>query len=421
MKPSGNNKVIMHIDVNSAYLSWQAVYELQQGSSVDLRELVAVIGGSIAERHGIILAKSIPAKKYGIQTGEVIWQAKQKCPDLVVVPPNYQLYMKASNALYELLKGYFPAIQRFSIDEFFLDYTGMEVHFGEPVEAAHAIKNRIKRELGFTVNVGVSSNKLLAKMAGELKKPDMVHTLWTHEIQTKMWPLPVGELYMVGRKTNKKLKELNIHTIEDLATADRKLLKDKLKSFGSLIWCYANGMEESPVVNGSYLPMKGMGNSSTIRFDVEDNKTAYKILLSLTESVGSRLREAGCCCSVISVSIRNAELQTYSHQRKIYSPTNVTNTIYKTVKELFDECWQGEKIRHLGVRVGELCSDKCIQYSFFDEGNLEKNRSLDQVIDTIREKHGKYSVVRGIFTDGEVSPILGGVGNDDYLMMSSIL
>ena len=421
MKPSRNNKVIMHIDVNSAYLSWQAVYELQQGSSVDLRELVAVIGGSIAERHGIILAKSIPAKKYGIQTGEVIWQAKQKCPDLVVVPPNYQLYMKASNALYELLKEYFPAIQRFSVDEFFLDYTGMEAHFGEPVEAAHTIKDRIKRELGFTVNVGISSNKLLAKMAGELKKPDMVHTLWPHEIKTKMWPLPVGELYMVGRKTNRKLKELNIHTIEDLATADRKLLKDKLKSFGNLIWCYANGMEESPVVNGSYLPMKGMGNSSTIRFDVEDKKTAYKILLSLTESVGSRLREAGCCCSVISVSIRNAELQTYSHQRKIYSPTNVTNTIYKMVKELFDECWQGEKVRHLGVRVGELCSDECIQYSFFDEDNLEKNRSLDQAIDTIREKHGKYSVVRGIFTDGEVSPILGGVGTDDYHMMSSIL
>ena len=421
MKASSNKKIIMHIDVNSAYLSWQAVYDLQQGSTVDLREISSVIGGSLADRHGIILAKSIPAKKYGIQTGEVIWQARQKCPDLVVVPPNYQLYMKASNALYELLKEYFPAIQRFSVDECFLDYTGMEVHFGEPLEAAHTIKDRIKRELGFTVNIGISSNKLLAKMAGELKKPDMVHTLWPHEIKAKMWPLPVEELYMVGRKTNKKLKELNIHTIEDLATADRKLLKDKFKSFGNLIWCYANGMEESPVINGACVPMKGMGNSSTIRFDVEDKVTAHKILLSLTESVASRLREAGCCCSVISVSIRNAELQTYSHQRKIYSPTNITNAIYNTVKELFDECWPGEKIRHLGVRVSDLCSDEFIQYSLFDEDDIERKRSLDQVIDTIREKHGKYAVIRGIFTDGEVSPILGGVGNDDYLMMSSIL
>ncbi len=421
MRSFSSKKVIMHIDVNSAYLSWQAAYELQQGSSVDLREISSVVGGSIADRHGIVLAKSIPAKKYGITTGEVIWQAKQKCPELVVVPPNYQLYMKASNALYKLLQEYFPSIQRFSVDEFFLDYTGMEVHFGEPLAAAHIIKDRIKKEMGFTVNVGISHNKLLAKMAGELKKPDMVHTLWPHELEGKMWPLPVGELFMVGRKTERKLKELNIHTIGDLATADTGLLKDKLKSFGNLIWCYANGIEESQVVNGSHLPMKGMGNSTTIRFDVEDKKIAYKILLSLTESVGARLREAGCCCSVISVSIRNAELQTYSHQRKIYSPTNVTNIIYKAIKALFDECWQGEKIRHLGVRVTDLCSDECIQYSFFDEGNQEKSRSLDNAIDTIRERYGKYSVIRGSFTDGEVSPISGGVGNDDYLMMSSIL
>ncbi len=419
LKP--NNRIIMHIDVNSAYLSWQAVYELQQGNKRDLREIPSVIGGSIADRRGIVLAKSIPAKAFKINTGEVLWEARQKCPDLVVVPPNYQLYMKCSKALHQLLKEFFPCIQRFSIDEFFLDYTGMSIHYGEPVETANRIKDRVKKELGFTVNIGIGHNKLMAKMAGEFKKPDRVHTLWQYEMKDKMWPLPVEELYMVGRKTMRKLKDLNIHTIGDLATTDVKLLEGKLKSFGHLIWMYANGIEESPVHNGGYIPMKGMGHSSTIKFDVEDRETAYKILLSLTESVALRLREANSCCGLVSVSIRNVELAHYSHQRKLFSPTNITNEIYQTVKELFDESWQGEKIRHLGVRIGELSSDEIHQISFFDGINQEKNRTLDGVIDGLRDKYGKASIIRGIFADGEIVPLLGGVGEDEYPMMGSIL
>ncbi|KAB3527354.1 DNA polymerase Y family protein [Alkaliphilus serpentinus] len=414
-------RTIMHIDVNSAYLSWQAVYNLQSGATVDLRKIPSVVGGSQEERHGIVLAKSIPAKKFNIQTGEVIWQAKRKCPDLVVVPPNYSLYMKCSNSLKELLTEYFPTIQRFSVDEFFLDYTGMEKDYGDPVETAHKVKNKVREELGFTVNVGIGYNKLTAKMAGELKKPDMVHTLWSHELKTKMWPLPVEELYMVGRKTHKKLKQLNILTIGDLAQTDVKLLMGKLKSFGHLIWCYANGQEESPVFNGSHVPMKGLGNSSTIKFDVEDRETAHKILLALTESVATRLRDADFACRVVAVSIRTNELNTYSHQRKLLASTSITKEIYKVVKELFDESWRGEKIRHLGVRLTDLSEKEIIQRTLFDEKNQERYRILDETIDHIRERFGKYSVVRGIFTDGEVSPLIGGVGEEDYQMMSSIL
>ncbi len=414
-------KVIMHIDVNSAYLSWQAAYQLQQGSRLDLRKIPSVIGGSLADRRGIVLAKSIPAKAFGIQTGEVLWQARKKCPNLKVVPPNYQLYMQCSNALWELLKGYFPTIQRFSVDEFFLDYTGMTGDYGNPVVLAHQIKEKIKKELGFTVNIGIAENKLLAKMAGELKKPDQVHTLWPHEIKEKMWPLPVDELYMVGRKTTKKLKDLNINTIGDLATADLSLLTGKLKSFGQLIWSYANGIEASPVYDGAYTPMKGMGHSSTIKFDVTDRETAHKILLSLTESVVLRLRASGFHCRVVAVSLRNTAFLSYSHQRRLFSPTDITNEIYQAVKDLFDEAWQGEALRHLGVHLGELTVETSRQLSFFMNQGEEKNRALDQAVDSIRKKYGKDSVVRGIFVDGEIRPLLGGVGEEEYPMMTSLL
>lgn len=421
MSGSKYTRTIMHIDVNSAFLSWQAVYNLQKGDTVDLREIPSVVGGSREARNGIVLAKSTPAKTYGIQTGEVLWQARQKCPNLVSVPPNYELYMKCSNALYEMVKEYSPKIQRFSIDEVFLDYTGMERHFGEPVEAAHMIKDRIKQELGFTVNVGIGCNKLTAKVAGDLKKPDMVHTIYPHEIPEKMWPLPVEDLFMVGRQTKKKLYLLNIHTIGQLANTDRKLLNYKLKSFGTLIWCYANGIDESPVQSGYFLQMKGIGNSTTIRFDVTDTYTASKVLLSLTESVAMRLRTARSCCRVVSVEIRNSDLENYSHQRKLFSPTSITNEIYRNVVELFEECWKGEKIRHLGVRITDFCSDEFIQPSFFDAEDRDKKNALDSAIDNIRDKYGNASVMRGIFLDGEFSPMTGGSGAEDYPVMSSIL
>ena len=412
----------MHIDVNSAFLAWQAVYNIQQGDDLDLREIPSVVGGTQADQHGIVLAKSTPAKKYGIQTGEVLWQARQKCPNLVCVPPNYELYMKCSNALYDIAQEYSPKIQRFSIDEMFLDYTGMQPHFGEPVEAAHMIKDRIKNELGFTVNVGIGSNKLLAKVAGDLKKPDMVHTLMSQEeIEKKMWPLPVEDLFMVGKQTQKKLNQLNINTIGQLAKMDRKILNDKLKSFGTLIWCYANGLDESPVQSGYALQMKGIGNSTTIKFDVTDKRTAAKVLLSLTESVALRLRAARCCCRVVCIEIRNSDLVTYSHQRKLFSHTNITNDIYRNAVELFEESWKGDRIRHLGVRITDFCSDEFIQPSFFDEADRDKKNALDNAIDSIRGRYGNHAVMRAVFLDGEIRPMTGGAGAEQYPVMLSRL
>jgi phosphoglycerol geranylgeranyltransferase len=224
-----NKRLIFHIDVNSAYLSWEAVYRLQQGAEIDLRTIPSVVGGDVESRHGIVLTKSIPAKKYGIQTGETLFTARQKCPDLVVVPPHYELYMLCSNAMVNILKEYTPTIQRYSVDECFLDFTSMENFYEDPVELAYTIKDRIRNELGFTASVGISNNKLLAKMGSDIKKPDAVITLFPIEIKDKMWPLPVEDLFMVGRATLTKLHNLNIFTIGDLANFDLKILKEKLK------------------------------------------------------------------------------------------------------------------------------------------------------------------------------------------------
>ena len=416
------NRIIMHIDVNSAFLSWSAVYRLQHGENIDLRNIPSIIGGNQATRHGIVLAKSESAKVlYNIKTGEAVWQSKQKCPELVVVSPDYWIYTQCSSALIEMLRNYSDRIQIFSIDECFLDYTGMEKVFGDPLDAAFSIKESVKKTLGFTVNIGVSSNKLLAKMAGELKKPDMVHTLYPDEIKSKMWPLPVEELYMCGKQTAPKLHKLGIYTIGDLATYDLEFLKYKLKSWGMMLWNYANGIEDSAVdPRGSIPYIKGVGNSTTIHFDVDDPETAHKVLLSLCETVGMRLRHGGFCCRLVSVSIRTSELISYSHQKKIHVPTDCTNAIYKTACKLFDEAWKGELIRGLGIRVSDLCTNEFIQLSFLEE-NWERIRKLDEVIDQVRKKYGSRSVFRSTFLHSRLSPITGGVIEESNFIMSSIL
>ncbi|WP_148133958.1 DNA polymerase Y family protein [Candidatus Formimonas warabiya] len=413
-------RIVFHIDVNSAYLSWEAVYRLQHGALADLREIPSVVGGNEESRHGIVLAKSLPAKRFHIQTGETLYSARQKCPGLVVVPPHYWLYVECSNAMVQILREYSPEVQRFSVDECFLDYTKMDKHFGDPVKVANVIKNRIRDELGFTVNIGISVNKLLAKMAGELKKPDMVHTLYPDEIPEKMWPLPVKELIMVGRATAPKLHALGIHTIGDLAKCDVQLLESKLKSHGRLIWEFSNGIEGSSVRNDRP-EMKGIGNSTTTPFDVTDEKTAFMFILSLTETVAMRLRDAGLCCSLVAVSIRNKDFISYARQRKIHYATDSTDEIYSIAKQLFREIWRDEPVRHLGVRVSALSLGKNSQLSFFTQKDPVKMKALDSAVDNIRLKHGSRAITRAAFAHSGISARSGGVGEEDYPIMSSIL
>ncbi|MCY6370789.1 DNA polymerase Y family protein [Clostridium ganghwense] len=390
-------RIIFHIDTNSAFLSWEAVHRLKMGKEVDLRKIPSVVGGNREKRHGVVLAKSIPAKKYNINTGEPIVRALEKCPSLEIVPPNFDIYIKYSKEMVNILKEYSPCVQRYSIDECFLDYTGMYNIYGEPIQMANKIKDRIKNELGFTVNIGVGSNKLLAKMASDFEKPDKVHTLFENEVKKKMWPLSIEKLFMVGRATASKLKGLNINTIGDLARYDLEILQYKFKKYGTLIWKYANGIDESEVDERKYIKMKGIGNSTTLPYDIKEKEVAYEILISLVETVSMRLRDSKNLCSSVAVSIKNSSFKSYSHQRKLDYHTNSTDRILEVTKELFDEMWKGDPIRLLGVRVGYLCSDKVTQVSIFDKENIEKNAVLDRTIDEFRIRYGKKSVIRSRF------------------------
>lgn len=407
------DRVIFHIDVNSAFLSWEAVYRLfHLGGKVDLREQVSAVGGDMAMRHGIILAKSIPAKKFHIKTGETILEAKQKCPELILVPPNYGLYEKCSKAFMDILRQYSPDVEQYSIDEAFVDMTGTEKLWGDPVTAANRLKNQIRDTLGFTTNIGISENKLLAKMASDFQKPDWVHTLWRNEIKDKMWPLPVSDLFFVGRATTQKLLRLGIQTIGDLAHADPELLKIHLKKHGEVIWAFARGMDVS-VVQSEPQANKGYGNSTTIAFDVTDASTAKLVLLALAETVGTRLRAAKVRAEVIAVGIKSHDLRYASHQMTLRNATNITTEIHKFACQLFDELWDGSAIRHLGIHTSRIKDGiNMRQLDMFDDTDYEKLEKMDAAVDRIRKRYGIDSVKRAAFVDSPIDHMSGGISRE---------
>lgn len=413
--------IVFHVDVNSAFLSWEAVYRLQHGDPLDLRTIASAVGGDPKKRSGIILAKSIPAKKYGIKTADTLVEAFKKCPTLVTVPPTYGLYTKCSQALVDILKEYTPQIDRFSIDECFMNFSNMKCFDKSPIEIAEEIRERVYGELGFTVNIGVSNNKLLAKVASDFQKPNRVHTLFPWEIEEKMWPLPVGELFMVGRATEPKLHRMGIYTIGDLAKSNKALIESQLKKHGTTIWNFANGIDDSGFWSTKKENIKGIGNSTTTPKDILDTETAYMYLLAISEMVGMRLREKKRTCSLVSVSLRTSKFHNVSHQRQLSFQTNSTQMIYEISKQLFDTLWKGDAIRHIGIRISSLELDKTRQLSIFDPVHIERDENLDKTIDTIRAKYGKTAITRGKFLHTKVKPIIGGVGADDYTMMKSYL
>ncbi len=409
-----HKKTIFHIDVNSAFLSWEAAYRiLHLGASLDLRTIPSAVGGDISKRHGIILAKSIPAKKYKIQTGEPVTDALRKCPELTLVPPNYELYEKNSKAFLEILQKYSDQVEQYSIDEAFMDMTGTQTLFGPPVVAAAAIKDEIARTLGFTVNVGISDKKLLAKMASDFQKPDQVHTLYSEDVPQKMWPLPVRDLFFVGHASEKKLHSIGIRTIGDLANTDINILRSLLKKHGEVIWNFANGRDVS-IVEPQPPDLKGYGNSTTIPFDVTDAPTAKLVLLSLAETIGKRLRKDHARIDTVSVSIRFYDLQSVSHQRVLAAPTNITKEIHAAAVKLFDELWNGVPIRHLGIHTARVSKEGAIrQLSFFDQTDYEKLEKLDRAIDQIREKFGSDSILRASFLNQyQIDHMSGGISRE---------
>lgn len=401
-------KIIFHIDVNSAYLSWTAVEKLKKGFKEDLREIPSIIGGDEASRHGIVLAKSVPAKKYGVTTGEPVASALRKCAALVMEPPDHRMYREYSRRLMDFLKTYTPDIEQLSIDECFLDYTPIAHLYGEPVAFAHQLKDEIRERFGFTVNVGISEVKILAKMASDFQKPDRVHTLWKREIAEKMWGLPVSELYMVGKSSVPKLRNLGIHTIGDLARMDPEILEAHFKSYGRMIWENANGIG-SDVVESEDTAAKGVGNSTTLQEDVVTAEQARKTLLTLAESVSARLRKHGYLAGNAAVEIKYSDFSKCSHQAAFLTPTNSTDRIYELSCHLFEELWNGSPIRLLGIRTSKLQDvSEPVQMSLFDlEGSgeakaeqkktsvKEKLEKLDQAMDSIKQRYGEDAVMRG--------------------------
>ena len=333
-------------------------------------------------------------------------------PDLVLVPPNYGLYDQCSVALMELLREYSDVVEQYSIDEAFVDMSGTCHLFGTPEETAERMKNRIREELGFTVNVGVSDNKLLAKMASDFKKPNWAHTLYQTEIRQKMWPLPVSDLFFVGRATAKKLFSMGIRTIGELAAADPARLKSVLKKQGEVIWGFANGIDLSPVL-AQPPANKGYGNSTTTPYDVTDPETARLVLLALCETVGGRLRRDGVQARVVSVGIRYGDLSHVSHQKIPRSPTNLTVELYEAACQLFTELWNGQPIRHLGVHTGQAAEEnRYRQLNFFDEIDYEKLIRLDRTVDAIRERFGADAVIRAAFLGRTIDHMSGGISRE---------
>jgi len=390
----------MHIDVNNAFLSWYAIWRLKNGETEDIRQIPAIIGGDETRRAGIVLAKSNLAKQFGIVTGETIYQARKKCPNIKVFQGDYKVYREYSNKLYNLLLEYTDKIERFSIDECFLDMTGYLMN-STLEEKAIEIQKRVNRELGFTVNIGLSSNKLLAKMASDFEKPNKIHTLYPNQIENKMWNLPIGELFMLGRKTVPKLNNLHIKTIGDLAKFDINKLIKIFGKHGKIIWEYANGIDMSEIIY-KYEPPKSISNSITLAHDVVGIDKLNEILLNLAEHVSYRLRKNNMVGKVINVGLRTNEFKDFSHQKKLDIATSNTKDIYLRAKELLKEMYKEESIRLVSLKVDDLCNKHQTQMSLFDVSENKKQEKLEETLDRLKEKFGYNSITRAVNLDKEI-------------------
>ena len=389
------NRYIMHIDVNNAFLSWTAVEFLKNGAKEDIRLIPAVIGGEESTRHGIVLAKSNIAKQFGIKTGETIYQAKKKCPQLRIFPTKYNLYEQYSNTLFNLLLTYTNKIERFSIDECFIDCSDFIKSKQDFLKIATEISQKIKTELLFTVNIGLSDNKILAKMASDFEKPNKIHTLYKEEIQDKIWHFPIEELFMVGKKSAEKLRSIGITKIGELATSNPKMISKRFGKFGTMIWENANGINNDEVIYKEEIP-KSIGNSVTLPKDCVDINELNKIILLLSEKVGYRIRKYGLKASTIGIQIKTNEFFKYSHQKTLNKPTSNTQEIYNISKELLEKLYKNQPIRLVGVKLDNLINKEFNQISIFEQTvKKEKNLKIDSVIDNIKDKYGYDSITLG--------------------------
>lgn len=400
-------KIFFHVDVNSAYLSWESVRRLREDSkAMDLREIPSAIIGDPSRRSGIILAKSSMAKKFGVKTGEPVNISRKKCPLLYTVPADFDLYVEQSNLLMKLLKEYSPNVYQYSIDEAFIDMSGTGRLFGEPISCANRIRERIRLELGFTVNIGIGNNMATAKMAGEFSKPDKTHTLFEDEIEEKLWKLPIEDLFFVGRKSSMKLKNMGIYTIGDLAKMDIEVVRKKLNKYGEIIHNHANGKDGYEFLKNK-TKNKSIGNSMTAPSDICDTKNANLAILSLCETVCARLRKRNMKAMIVSIELVDSNFNRYHKQKKMKNKSNEVSIIYHEAVILFEELWNGKPLRHIGISTGKVDGEIFEQMNFFDKIS-SKEEKLYKALDSIREKYGEDSVQRAVFIDNYISHMEGG-------------
>lgn len=406
--------IIFHIDVNNAFLSWTALELLNHGSGYDIRNSYAVVGGDESRRHGIVLAKSMPAKKMGVKTGESLFEARKKCPALRTYPPNYEWYQQNSKALFELLSKYSPDIEVASIDECYMDYGKVKKLYGDEVAFAYKLKDEIKKTLGFTVNIGIANNKLCAKMASDFSKPDKVHTLYMNEVSEKMWPLPIGELYGIGKRSTEKLLNMGIRTIYDLAHMDSGKLYPYFKNQSVKMIESANGISHSIVTSNIEEP-KGIGNSTTLSKDMDNPEEIKHVLHAIADNVGRSLRKQKKYASVVAVQLKDKYFRSYSHQKTLDNATNITSEIYKTSVSLFEDMWDHKPVRLIGIRLDHLSDTVVHQVSLFESlESREKDNELDQIVDEMNEKFGSSVIKKASLIDSKIKKKVSVKSSGDF-------
>ena len=395
-------RIVMHIDVNNAFLSWTAVKLLKSGCKYDIRNSYAVIGGDPKKRAGIVLAKSNPAKKMGVVTGETLFSARKKCPALRSYPGDYSYYETMSHKFIDIIKEYTPDIEQMSIDECAIEYTNVQSLYGDPLLFASKLQKEIYDKLGFTVNIGIGNNKLCAKMASDFSKPNKIHTCFTDEIPSKIWPLPVQDLFGIGRSSAAKLKALDINTIDDLAHADPKKLQLYFKNMAIIMIKWANGIDDS-LVNSSVNGLKGIGNEITIDHDVTNHQELENYLVDLSSYVGMRLRRERKYATTICINIKDNHFKRSSHQYTLVNPTDNTDEILKYAKIVLKEMYPLEPIRLIGLRLTGLRDKQVYQVSLFDDTskNIQSN-TLDDVVDSLKDKYGLSIIKKASTTNHKV-------------------
>lgn len=381
------DRIILHIDVNNAFLSWTAVDLLNKGYKYDIRNSYSVIGGDESKRHGVVLAKSLPCKKIGIKTAETLYQARKKCRVVKVYSPDYDLYQRMSKELFKLISTYTSDIEIYSIDECFLDYTPVKNLYGDEVRFAHALKDEIENVLGFTVNIGIGNNKLCAKMASDFTKPNKVHTLYKEEVKTKMFPLDVGELFGVGKQSTKKLKKIGINTIEDLAKSEVNDLCKYFKNTSNKMIEAANGIDNS-IVKIEKEGRVSISSSKTLRTDVDSIAFLNKQLEHIAASLGRQLRKEKRYCNVVAVILKDEFFKMSTHQMKLHNPTDLDKDIFEASKKLLLEMKKESKVRLIGIRLDKLVKDPNYQLSIFEKNKrIKKDNELQYIVDEINDKY----------------------------------